>query len=241
MSPSVFAGMFALSLLGAVLQAVCGFGYGPVNMSVLPYLLPYSQAVALSGLSGSTTALFVAIGSWRHINWKMLLPCEISGLAAGVAAVQLSAGAQDVFMVHCLGIALMALGVYSLFFSGKIRIKATFVNGLIAGTAAGLLSGFFAVGGPPMAIYLLEAASNNEEYRATLDTHFCITAIATTSLRWTHGVFTPPVLQAYGLILGALAAGTWIGGKIFRRLDARRLRITVYGYLIVSGALMLLR
>ena len=44
MPPLFYAVAFAVSLIGAVIQAVCGFGYGPLNMSLLPYLFPYAQA-----------------------------------------------------------------------------------------------------------------------------------------------------------------------------------------------------
>ena len=65
MSSLVFAGAFCVSLIGAVVQSVCGFGYGPLNMSLLPYLMPYQQAVALAGLCGTTTAAMVAFSGWR--------------------------------------------------------------------------------------------------------------------------------------------------------------------------------
>ncbi len=121
MPPLTFAAAFSVSLIGAVIQAVCGFGYGPVNMSLLPYLFPYAQAVALSGLCGSTTAVFVAASSFRYIRWKTVLPCAVTALVFAALSVQLSAGAADGFMVRSLGAALVALGVYSIFFSGRHR------------------------------------------------------------------------------------------------------------------------
>ena len=80
MPPLTFTAAFSVSLVGAVIQAVCGFGYGPVNMSLLPYLFPYAQAVALSGLCGSTTSVLVLASSFRHIRWKTLLPCVVTAI-----------------------------------------------------------------------------------------------------------------------------------------------------------------
>ena len=80
MSSYIFAGAFAVSLLGSVVQAVCGFGYGPLNMSLLPYLLPYAQAVALAGLCGSTTAVMVAVSGWRYVNWRKVWPCTVTSV-----------------------------------------------------------------------------------------------------------------------------------------------------------------
>lgn len=238
MPPFFYATTFAVSLLGSVIQAVCGFGYGPVNMSLLPYLIPYAQAVALSGLCGSTTAVFVAVSSIKYIRWRITLPCVLAALISAALSVQISAGAADRFMVHSLGTALIALGIYSIFFSNHIRIKPSPHNGIIAGALAGALSGLFAVGGPPMALYMLGATDSNNEYRASLNAHFGLTAFITTFLRWRNGAFTDATIHAYLLILVALLLGTWIGGKIFHRLDPKRLRLIVYSYLIFSGILM---
>ena len=43
------------------------------------------------------------------------------------------------------------------------------------------------------------------------------------------------------MVLAALALGLFLGNKIFNRLDAKKLRIVVYGYLLVSGATMVLK
>lgn len=241
MPPLFYAVAFAVSLIGAVIQAVCGFGYGPLNMSLLPYLFPYAQAVALSGLCGSTTSVFVLASSFRYIRWKTLLPCVVTAMIFAPLSVQLSVGAADGFMVHSLGAMLIVLGVYSIFFSDRIRIKPTLFNGAAAGTLAGVLSGLFAVGGPPIALYMLAAADTNDAYRATLSAQFCITACVTTFTRWRNGAFTAATVHAYALMLASLLIGAWIGGKIFQRLDPKRLRLIVYGYLIVSGILMLFK
>lgn len=238
MSSSIFAGAFAVSLLGSVVQAVCGFGYGPLNMSLLPYLLPYAQAVALAGLCGATTAVMVAVSGWRYVNWRKVWPCTVTSVILSGFFVWLSARAADRLMLHLLGGVLIALGVYSLFFSDRIRIRPTLRNGVIAGAISGVTSGLFAVGGPPMALYLIGVADSNDEYRSTLNAHFCVNSLMTTFMRWRTGVFTAQTMRLYALLLAALLIGTWIGGKIFHRLDQKKLRKVVYGYLIVSGLLL---
>ena len=241
MSSFVFAGAFCVSLIGAVVQSVCGFGYGPLNMSLLPYLMPYPQAVALAGLCGTTTAVMVAVSGWRHANWRKVWPCTVTSVILSGLFVWLSTRAADTLMLHLLGCVLIALGLYSLFFNGKIRIRPTVRNGIIAGAISGVTSGLFAVGGPPMAIYLIGAADNNDEYRSTLNAHFCVNSIMTTFMRWRSGVFTAPVMHLYVLLLAALLIGAWIGTKIFHRLDQNKLRKVVYGYLVVSGLLLFLK
>ena len=144
-------------------------------------------------------------------------------------------------MMHCQGAALIALGIYLLFFRGRTRIRATFLHGPVAGGFAGFLSGLFAVGGPSMAVYLLEATKSNDEYRDTLNTHFCITPAATAYTRRTHGAFSAPAVHAYLLVLAALVIGTWAGNKVFHTFDKKKLTAAVYSCLIFSGVLMLFK
>lgn len=237
----IYAAAFGVSILGSVVQAICGFGYGPVNMSLLPYLMPYSQAVALSGLCGATTGTMVAVTNIKHVIWRIMWPCTLASIVMSGVCVWASAFAADRLMMLLLGGALIAVGVYSIFFSDRIHIRPTVTNGIIAGALSGMMSGLFAVGGPPVALYLIHATKTNDEYRSTLNMHFFLNAFMTTFMRWYNGVFTRPVLIVYALLLVAMAIGVWIGGKIFHTLDQKRLRTIVYGYLIVSGVMMFLK
>ena len=241
MELSVIAAMLASTVAGGVVASVCGFGFGVVVMAIWPYFLPYSQSVAVSSLCGASTAVMIALPHWKHINFKTLLPCALTGLVASALSVQLSVGAAHKTMLHALGWVLIAIAVYNIFLGGKIRIRPTVRNGVIAGLIGGTGAGLFSVGGPPVAIYMLASASDNQEYRATLNAHFCFTSGVATIARAINGIITPTTLKLWLMVLAALALGLFLGNKIFNRLDAKKLRMAVYGYLLVSGATMVLK
>lgn len=132
---------FACSIVGAGIQAVCGFGYGAISMTVMPYLWAYQQAVATSSLCGCSTAVIIAVTNFRYINWKMLIPCAVTGTITAAAAIRFSLGAARGVMMHSLGVLLIAMGFYQLFFNGKITIKPTIRNGIIAGFCSGHYQG----------------------------------------------------------------------------------------------------
>ena len=102
-------------------------------------------------------------------------------------------------------------------------------------------TGLFSVGGPPVAIYMLASAHDNQEYRATLNAHFCFTSGVATIARAANGIITPTTLKLWLMVLAALALGLFLGNKIFNRLDAKKLRMAVYGYLLISGLTMILK
>ena len=108
MELSVIAAMLASTVAGGVVASVCGFGFGVVVMAIWPYFLPYSQSVAVSSLCGASTAVMIALPHWKHINFKTLLPCALTGLVASALSVQLSVGAAHKTMLHALGWVLIA-------------------------------------------------------------------------------------------------------------------------------------
>lgn len=241
MEVSVVALMMLSSVAGGIVAAVCGFGFGAVAMSIWPYFLQYSQAVAVSSMCGASTAVLIAIPHWRDINFKALAPCAISGLIASSAAVYLSVGAAENIMLRALGLMLLAVSIYSIFFGGKIKIRSTPLNGAIAGLLGGTCAGLFSMGGPPVAIYLLASSKSNREYRATLNAHFCFTSGVATIARWRAGIITGTTFHLWLFVVVALALGILLGNKIFDRLDAKKLRICVYTYLAISGLTMIFK
>ena len=73
--------IFLLSLAGAFVLRVCGFGFGVFTMAWLPYLLPsYGEATTLSGILAMAGSILVAFKNWRKIdwyNWAEALYCAI--------------------------------------------------------------------------------------------------------------------------------------------------------------------
>ena len=227
------------ALLAGIVMSVTGFGSGAVAMSILPYFMPYSQSVALSGLCGFTTATIIASTNFKHINFRMLAPCAICGLLASTTAVSLSLNVKGSLMMKALGVVLVALAVYSNFFGGKIKIKPTVLNGAIAGAAGGACAGLFSVGGPPIAVYLLACTDDKDIYRATINAHFFCTSLSATITRFRGGIITGDVLHMWLFMIAGIAAGVFLGNKIFYRLNAKRLRLVVYTYLAISGLNMI--
>ena len=233
--------LIVTSVVGGVVMSVCGFGFGAVAMSVLPYFLPYQQAVSLAALSGSFTALMICVPNHKYINWRILAPCAIVGVIAARAAVMMSISVSGGIMMKALGAALVAIAVYSVFFGDKIHIRPTVASGAVAGLLGGAMSGLFAVGGPPIAVYMLACTDDNDVYRSTISAHFFATTIVSTLTRWQNGIITMHTLNTWLIMLAGILLGIFLGNRIFHRLNARRLRLCVYTYLAFSGLTMLVK
>ena len=161
--------LIALVALGAsYIQSVTGFGFGIFAMIFLPYLLVYTEANVLSSILSCCTSVTVAAVMLKKINWKNLIFPVLSCTVTTFLAVRFVKSQDNKMLTLLLGIALICLSLYFLFFSGKIKIKPTWYAGLIAGLLSGLLGGMFSISGPPVVIYFLQSEKDPDHYLATI-------------------------------------------------------------------------
>lgn len=227
---------------GAFVQRVTGFGMGIFAMLFLPYFLPsHSVAVTVMGMISAMGSLYNAVRHRKHIRLKTMLPLLCAAMAVIPLAVHLSASLPQSVIKRLMGVVLVVLSVYFLFFSKRIHLKPTVRNGIAAGLVAGLLNGLFNTGGPPAVLYLIHATADNASYFATIQAFFATINVFSTATRAVNGMID---LQTLGLV--AVAAVGWLSGnslgaKVFDRLDAERLRKLIYIGMIVSGVLMVVQ
>ena len=138
-----------------------------------------------------------------------------------------------------LGIVLIALSIYFIFFNAHIKIKPTCLNGILAGSLGGTLGGLFSTGGPPAVLYLSSATTDNAAYFATIQFYFCVTNLYSTVMRAVNGIINAKVL-IYALIgiVGCLI-GDYAGRFVFNKLDSNKLKYVIYIGMIISGIVML--
>lgn len=226
---------------GAFVQRVTGFGMGIFAMLFLPYFMPsHSTSVAVMGLMGSIGALYNAIRHRKNIRPRLMLPLMCAALAVIPLAVHLSSSLPQAVIKRMLGVVLVILSIYFLFFSKRIHLKPTVGNGIAAGLVAGLLNGMFNTGGPPAVLYLIHATADNAAYFATIQAFFAATNVFSTATRAVSGMLTPQILAMAAVALVGWGCGNALGVKVFDRLDANRLRNLIYVGMIVSGVLMVL-
>ena len=144
---------------------------------------------------------------------------------------------SDSTLILLLGIFLVILSVYFMFFSDKIKIKPTWYSGLIAGCISGVLSGLFSTGGPPMVIYYMQTEKDVKGYLATIQTFFMLAGMLNTVYKAAAGMVTPNVLIFFAVGLVSVIIGTFLGKRIFNKLNAKLLKKCIYGMMAISGVI----
>ena len=124
---------------------------------------------------------------------------------------------------------------YNRALSGAIARPLVILIGLIVGGLVGMFVGY------------LKYKFNIHEVVSTIMINYIISYVTGFLInsfyvdQISRAVITSTTFHLWLLMLAALALGVFLGNKIFYRLDAKRLRFAVYGYMAVSGVTMLLK
>lgn len=240
MEPLHFLYVILVGFGAAFVQRVSGFGLGIFAMMFLPHFLPsHTAAATISCLFSCYTTTFNSIRYRKNVAYKTAFPMLAAALISIPIAVYFAAKVSaDIFKI-LLGSVLVILSIYFLFFNKKIKIKPTIPNGIIAGTLGGALNGLFSTGGPPAVLYLTNATPDNITYFATIQFYFCLTNIYATANRAISGLITWELLLYAAVGIIGCIGGDFLGGKIFNKLDAQKMKYVIYIGMIISGILML--
>ncbi len=203
----------------------------------------YWEATTLSGIFSIFCTTVVVIKMWKYCNFKKMGNPLIPALVVNVAiflVFEMLGKKTPSLMFILLGIALIVLSLWFLFFSKKVKVSDNVPTGLACGTLSGVMSGLFAMGGPPVVVYFLATAkNNNNEYIATIQTFFLITNLWGFGVKAVKGYVTTLVLvlSAFGLL--GILLGNYLGEKVYKKLSPEMLRKIVYIFMAVSGAVTL--
>ena len=232
--------IFLLSTGASFVQRTTGFGFGIFIMTLLPFLMPsYGEATGLSGLLALTTSLIAAIKFRKYITWKRLLPILSVFLITSTVAISLLKVMQDGAIRFILGFILIFVSIWFAFLNKRIKFGTTLPYQIGAGSVSGLMGGFFGMHGPPAVLYFISSEADKEHYMGMIQIYFVITNAMMTIVRAYNGFVTPTVGKCYIFCLGAVAIGSTLGGWAFSRIPGKKFPYVVYGYIGISGLIIL--
>ena len=233
--------IFLLSLIGAFVLRVCGFGFGVFTMAWLPYLLPsYGEATTLSGMLAMSGSILVTVKNRRHINWHKLTPILLTFIITSCASIHFVSLTDDHLLKRILGVMLIVASIWFLAISKRVKVKPTLPVQISMGTISGVMGGLFAMHGPAAVLYFLACSKDKDEYVALTMSYLLLGNIIMLGFRINNGFLTPAVGYAFLYGIVAVAIGTWIGSKVFRRMSTDVVKKVSYAYIAVSGILSLL-
>lgn len=230
-----------ITTIATFFQTSIGFGFGVFSMIFLCRIFPYGEAVAISIAFGLINTLFLAIRYHKHIQYKTMVPMLISSIPFGIGFSILSHSIQVGVLKGMLGLVLVILSIYMLFYSSKIQIKPTIKTGITMGSITGIGNGLFGIGGPPAVLYLLATTQDKLSYLATSQAFFSINNITNLTTRYLKGDlhfdnFQFILYGGLGIILGLL-----LGLLAFKALKLDWLKKYVYIFIGINGIVIIIQ
>ncbi len=231
----------ALTVFGAsFLQAIIGFGFPVLAVPVLAMFFPYSKTLAMVLAISFVSTFYLSVKYRKYTNWKVMMPILIPCFISGALATYFSISVDSNIMFILLGLMLMAIALFSLFFSDKVKINPTPLNGTIVGIICGISNGLFSIVGPPAALYMIPATKSKEEYLGTGQTCFTICNVASLSIRLARGAIEGPDMKYLALGWVMMLTGAIVGQLGFKRINAKLFNKVVYIFVLLNGLWILI-
>src|SRR3954471_21665532 len=226
---------------GALVAGLSGFAFGLVASSIWLYILTPLQTATLIIAFGLIVQGYSVWKLRGALDWRKLWPFVL-GAALGVpAGVTILTWANPAHVRAGVGAFLVLYSLYALFRPAIARIKA---GGAVAdagiGFLNGVLGGMTGLAGILVTLWCGLRGWPKDQQRTVFQP--VAVAIFLMSAFWlgTSGTVTADTIKLFLIGLPALLIGTWVGLKMFGRLDEAMFRKVVLGLLLVSGAVLML-
>jgi len=220
----------------AFVAALAGFALGVVALAIWLHALTPVQAAALI----AAYALLVqgyAVWKLRHsINVRRLLPFILGsavGIPAGIAVLKWASPAD---LRNAVGVLLILFSIYNLARPQlpQVRRAGSLLDGIV-GVFNGVLGASTGLGGTLPAIWCGVRGWNKDEQRAVFQPAAVATFLMMIVWLGGAGILDADIGWLFVIGLPALFAGTWLGWKLYGRLDEATFRKVVLYVVLVSG------
>ncbi|MEM7736131.1 MAG: sulfite exporter TauE/SafE family protein [Deinococcota bacterium] len=237
--------IFALLIIFAAMlvRSVAGFGDVIVALPLLSTLLGLNDAVALMALLGCTSALTLALSSWRDINWQAIRPYLLASCMGIPLGLLILRYVPEAWLLGILGVLISLFGVYNLVVpkastqstSGSSPAWLTYPLGLFGG----MLGSAYGILGPPVVLYSSLQGWSPTMFRATLQGYFMMTLAFVVSGHGLAGLWNQQIWSLYLLSLPLVGIAAYVGTRITRRLVAASFERLVYVGITILGIMLI--
>jgi len=226
---------------GAFVAGLSGFAFGLVAASIWLYILTPLQTATLIVAFGLLIQGYSVWKLRKALDWRKLWPF-LAGAALGVpAGVTLLIWSNPKSLRIAVGIVLIA---YSLYAFLRPALKPVTAGGRAADAAAGFLNGVLGgltgLAGILVTIWCSLRGWPKEVQRTIFQP--VAVAVFLMSAIWlgAKGTVTVETAKLFVMGLPCVVAGTWLGLKMFGRIDETTFRKIVLALLFVSGVTLML-
>jgi len=225
---------------GALVAGLSGFAFGLVAASIWLYILPPLQTATLIIAFGLIVQGYAVWKLRRALDLRKLWPFGL-GAALGVpVGVAVLTWANPAHVRIGVGAFLVLYSLYALFRPAINPVKA---GGAAADAGVGFLNGVVGgitgLAGILVTIWCGLRGWPKEAQRTVFQPVAAATFLMSALWIGAKGAITPETIKLFLIGLPALLAGTWLGLRLFGRLDEAAFRKVVLVLLLASGIVLI--
>ena len=227
---------------GAVVAGVAGFAFGLVAAAIWLYVLtPIDSAALIVGFG--LVVQGVAVWKLRHaLDPRRLWPFVAGGALGVPLGVVILGSVPPDAMRAGIGVFLVAYALHGL---ARPAMRPLTVGGAAAdggiGVLGGIVGGATGLAGIVPTIWCGIRGWPKDVQRAVFQPVAVAIFVMTALWLGGRGIVTAGTIKLFLVGLPPLLAGTWVGFKLYGRLDEAAFRKVVLALLILSGALLIVR
>jgi uncharacterized protein len=224
---------------GALVTGLSGFAFGLVAASIWLYILTPLQSATLIIAFGLIVQGYSVWKLRRALDWRKLWPF-IAGAAIGVPlGVSILGWANPAYVRAGIGMFLILYSLYALLRPSLPPVKGGAAADAAVGFANGVLGGITGLAGILVVIWGGLRGWPKDQQRAVFQP--VAVAIFAMSAFWLgfKGAVSADTIRLFLFGLPVLLAGTWLGMKLYGRLDEAAFRKVVLVLLLASGVVLL--
>jgi uncharacterized protein len=236
MSAAAYALLLFGALAGGFVSGLAGFGTALMALGIWLYVLPPSLAVPLVLICSVIAQTSTLPSIWRTIDFRLVWPFLIGGLAGVPLGTLLIAHADPKVFKLTVGTFLLVFPTALYFqrmpmafgFGGRVADAAV-------GFAGGILGGLAGLSGPLPILWASLRGWGKEQRRGIFQT-FNWTVLATAlCLQIATGLVKEDVIWLALLAFPGTILGAWLGARIYHAMSDRNFGDVVLGLLFLSG------
>jgi uncharacterized membrane protein YfcA len=233
-----FIAAAAVAALSGFVRGFSGFGSALIYIPLIAAVYePRIAAPTLLLIDFCGSAPFT-IPSFRHCNWREVLPITIAAAVAvpfGTMALLLVDPVALRWVISALVLSLLAVLSSGWRYRGRPTLPVTTGVGIVAGLGSGAVQ----IAGPAVIIFWLGGTSNAVTVRANLMVFFLLMGAITGTVYVIQGVITADVI-ALSILLGVpFVLAMWGGAHWFRGASEQAYRRVAYLIIVLAAIVSL--
>ncbi len=229
-------GLYLLAtFLGGLTSGLAGFAMGLVVSGIYLHILtPIQTAILIVGYGFVTQGY--GVWAFRHsLRWRTAAPFIVGGVIGVPAGTLLLTYINPGYLRTGVGALLVLYSVYSLARPAIKPVRGGVVADAAVGILNGLLGGLTGLIGIIVVVWCQLRDWPKDVQRAVFQPVLLATIAITTVSLSVAGAVTAETVKLYLLGLPCMLGGTWVGLKLYGKLDDAKFRKIILLLLLVSG------